>query len=214
MRSELTARDTSLVDPIVPPWKLYERHAELWKQSRLPGVRLERAWLDRLCEQLDPQAQVLDVGCGHGQPLGAQLLADGFDVWGIDRAPSLIEAARAALPAGQWRVADMTSFDLGRVFGGIVMWHSLFHLTATEQRQVFPLLAGHAEPGSVLLFTAGPSAGTSNGEFGGDDLAHYSLDPAEYESLLAEANFTVLDYRETDPDCGGATVWFAKQREV
>ena len=125
-----------------------------------------------------------------------------------------IEAARTTLPSGQWLVADMTSFDLGQTFDGIVMWHSLFHLTATEQRQVFPLLAAHAEPGSVLLFTAGPSAGSTQGEFGGEVLAHHSLDAAEYEALLVAADFTVLDYRESDPDCGNATVWFAQRTRL
>lgn len=197
------------MDPTAPVWELYERHAELWTRTRLPGVIIERGWLDRFCEQLRPEARLLDVGCGHGQPIGAQLLRDGFDVWGIDRAPALIEIARTNLPGGHWHVADMTSFDLGRTFGGIVMWHSLFHLTAAEQRRVFPLLAAHARPGAPLLFTTGPAAGSTNGEFGGEVLAHHSLDPAEYQDLLAKESFTVLDYRETDPDCGDATVWLA-----
>ena len=94
------------------------------------------------------------------------------------------------------------------------MWHSLFHLTATEQRKAFPLIGAHSEPGTVLLFTAGPEAGSRSGEFGGEVLAHHSLDPAEYAELLANQNFTILDYNETDPDCGSATVWLAKVKQT
>lgn len=178
-------------------------------RNRHGAVVLERGWLDRFREQLLPGARILDVGCGHGQPIAEQLLDDGFDVLGIDRAPSLIEAARTTVPHGSWLVADMTSFDLGQTFDGIIMWHSLFHLTPAEQRTVFPLVGAHAHPGTVLLFTAGPAAGSSPGEFGGEVLPHHSLDPAEYVDLLAAQNFVVLDHRVSDPDCGGATVWLA-----
>lgn len=204
--------DTAGAGSAPPPWELYERHAELWNSVRRPGVIIEREWLDRFCALLEPHAPVLDLGCGHGQPIGAQLLNNGLDVWGVDRAPSLIETARANLPTGHWLVADMTTFDLGQTFGGIVAWHSLFHLTGPEQRLVFPLLAAHAQPGAALLFTSGPAAGSTFGRFGGEVLAHHSLDPQDYEAILAAAGFAVLDYRETDPNCGNATVWLARLR--
>lgn len=198
------------MDEPEPVWKLYERHAELWTQRRQPGVTMEQAWLDRFVHHLEPGAAVLDLGCGHGQPIAAKFLEDGFDLWGVDRAPTLIEEARKNLPDGSWHVADLSSFDLGRTFGGIIMWHSLFHLTGPEQREVFPRLAAHAEAGAPLLFTAGPAAGSAPGEFGGEALAHHSLDPDEYAQLLARVGFTVLDYRERDPECGNATVWLAR----
>lgn len=170
---------------------------------------MERLWIDRFCSHLSPKARILDIGCGHGQPIAAHLLSEGFDVWGIDRAPSFIETARHNLPDGTWHVADMASFELDEDFHGIVMWHSLFHLTGAEQRKVFPRMGAHAQPGTLLLMTTGPAAGSTNGEFGGDVLAHHSLDPAEYEELLAAHNFVVLDHRISDPECGGATVWLA-----
>lgn len=190
-------------------WELYERHAELWTQLRPPGLTVERAWLDRFSSLLPPAARVLDIGCGHGQPIGAHLLDAGFDVWGIDRAASLIDQAATNLPTGTWRVADMTSFTLDQTFAGFVMWHSFFHLAPTEQQQVLPLVAAHAAPGAVLLFTTGPNAGSSPGEFGGEVLEHHSLDPAEYTDLLAASGFAVVDHRVADPDCGNATVWLA-----
>lgn len=199
-----------MVESPEPPWSLYERHSALWTRLRLPGVGVEATWLDSFRDLLPSNARVLDIGCGHGHPIGSELLLDGYEVWGIDRAPSLIELARSDLPRGRWLVADMSSFDLGQTFAGFVMWHSLFHLTPSEQRLVFPLVAAHAEPGAVLLFTTGPAAGSTNGEFGGDVLAHHSLDPVEYADLLASQNFTVLQHRQADPDCGDATVWLAE----
>ncbi len=193
-----------------PPWQLYERHAELWAEVRTDDLTLERKWLARFCELLEPGDRVLDLGCGHGRPIGAQLLRCGFDVWGLDRAPAAIEAARSALPAGTWLVGDMAAFDLDQTLHGFVMWHSFFHLPAADQRKVFPLIRAHAEPEAVLMFTTGNEAGSADGTFGGDTLAHHSLDPVEYTALLDEQGFEVVDHVESDPDAGAATVWLAR----
>lgn len=193
------------------PWMLYEKHANLWAELRLPGVDLEGEWLDRFCAQLPADARVLDLGCGHGDPIGRALLARGYQVWGIDRARPLIELAQSNLPDGQWIVDDMTSFVIEGAFSGIVMWHSLFHISPNEQRAVFPLLAAHCERGTTLMFTSGTVEGTSTGEFAGEPLIHYSLDRSEYEQLLHTHGFEVIEFRERDPACGNANIWMAEQ---
>jgi SAM-dependent methyltransferase len=175
-------------------------------------VSIERGWLDRFCELLTPGASVLDVGCGHGDPIGRHLLAAGFEITGVDRAPSLIAMAKARLPAGHWCVDDMRTMGLGLRFDGMIVWHSLFHLHADEQRDVFPLLREHAGPTAVLMFTTGPAAGSRLGAFGGETLRHESLAPAEYIALLDAAEFDVIDHQERDQDCGDATVWLARSR--
>jgi hypothetical protein len=48
------------------------------------------------------------------------------------------------------------------------------------------------------------------GERQGEPLYHASLDPAEYQALLAGSGFVLLDHRLRDPDCSEATVWPAR----
>ncbi len=188
---------------------LYERHARRYDRDRGRGLQ-EKAWLDRFLERVPPAGTVLDIGCGMGEPIARYLLQRGFRVVGIDASPSLVALARARFPQAGWEVADMRRLDLGRRFDGLIAWDSFFHLSAEDQRAMFPRFAAHAAPGAPLMFTSGPAHGEAVGEYCGEPLYHASLDPAEYRQLLSAHGFRVLSHLVEDPDCGGHTVWLAQ----
>ena len=75
---------------------------------------------------------------------------------------------------------------------------------------MFPRFAAHAKPGAALIFTSGSEAGEAIGEWQGEPLHHASLDPEEYEKLLDENGFELVERRLHDPECGEATVWLAR----
>jgi cyclopropane fatty-acyl-phospholipid synthase-like methyltransferase len=122
----------------------------------------------------------------------------------------MIALAKGRSRHAEWIVADMRTLDLGRRFDAIVAWDSFFHLDADEQRAMFPVFEAHIAPDGLLLFTAGPDAGTAIGDFYGHELFHASLSPGEYRRLLEGAGFTVLRHEVQDPDCGFHTVWLAR----
>jgi trans-aconitate methyltransferase len=171
---------------------------------------MEKAWLDRFLAMVTPGGTVLDVGCGMGEPIASYILQRGFRVVGVDSAPSLIGLARQRLPQGEWRVADMRALALGRQFEGVLAWDSFFHLGMDEQRAMFPRFAAHAGPEAPLMLTAGPAEGEAIGSYHGEPLYHSSLDPAEYQQLLAEHGFARRAYVAEDPTCGKHTVWLAQ----
>lgn len=194
---------------------LYERTAALWDaerhRHRLDG---ERQWLQRFLKHVSLGAGVLDVGCGSGEPIAADIVAAGHPVTGIDSSPSFITLCRQRFPEQDWIVADMRQLDLGRVFGGILAWHSMFHLTPEDQETLFPRFARHAAPGAPLMFTSGPERGVRIGSWQGEPLYHASLNTDEYEALLATNGFEVIDHVVEDAHCGGATIWLAKRSSV
>ena len=191
--------------------ELYRRHAQSWVARR--GTNLtEQSWIDRFLGHLPRHPCVLDIGCGSGHPIGAYLLANGCALTGIDAAPELIDIARNRAPSGRWLVADMRDLRLNRTFDGILAWHSTFHLTPDDQRQMFSIFAQHAAPSAVLMFTSGPRHGVELGELEGDALYHASLDPAEYRQLLDAHGFQVRDHVAEDPDCGSSTIWLAQRK--
>jgi SAM-dependent methyltransferase len=54
--------------------------------------------LDRLSSYLTSDSRILDYGCGYGRVLGV-LLGHGYlNLWGLDPAPAMIDAARARYP--------------------------------------------------------------------------------------------------------------------
>ena len=75
---------------------------------------------------------------------------------------------------------------------------------------MFGIFQQHAKTGTVLMFTSGPEYGEAIGEFEGEPLYHASLAPAEYERLLDQHGFQLLEMRMNDPECAGHTVWLAQ----
>jgi len=184
---------------------LYERTASAWMEAR-GAQAAERSWMDRLTAGRVPNAAILDIGCGHGLPLAAELVRRGFRVTGVDAAPSLIAAARANVPGAEFQVADMRRLALGRRFDALLAWHSFFHLAADDQRAMFPIFAAHAAPGARLMFTSGAEAGEAIGEWQGEPLHHASLSPDEYRDLLGANGFEVESFSGPGQE---ATVWTA-----
>jgi SAM-dependent methyltransferase len=190
----------------------YERRARDWvgDRNRLK-VFFEKASLDRFAALAKPGGTILDLGCGPGKPMAAYLIAQGFDVCGVDSSPTMIALARENFPERQWIVADMRTLALGRRFDGILAWDSFFHLNHDDQRRMFPIFRAHAKPSVPLMFTSGPQHGEAIGNLYGEPLYHASLAPDEYRSLLAANGFTVMAERMEDPDCDCHSVWLARR---
>jgi SAM-dependent methyltransferase len=189
---------------------LYRRHARAWTAAR--GVVLhERGWMERFAAAAGDGAEVLDIGCGSGEPVARFLTGLGHGVTGIDSAPEMIAMFAGNFPHRPALVADMRTLALGKQFGGVLAWDSLFHLTGADQRGMFPVFAAHALPGAALMFTSGRQDGVALGELEGDVLFHASLAPDAYRALLAETGFEVLGHAVNDPTCGGRTVWLARK---
>ena len=73
-------------DGIVP---LYRRHAAAFDAAR--GRHLnERDWLDRFMHLAGPAADLLDIGCGSGEPIARYLIEQGHRVTGVDASLPLL----------------------------------------------------------------------------------------------------------------------------
>lgn len=190
---------------------LYQAHVPEWTRARGTGL-IERSWLDAFLAALpEDDRPVLDLGCGTGTPIAGYLIANGCRVTGIDGAPGMIEQARAGFPDHDWRVGDIRDLPVMQPFGGLIAWHSLFHLTPEAQRALFSAFARLARPGAALMFTSGTTHGETIGQFEGRPLYHASLDTDDYRSLLARNGFTLLRHVQNDRTCGDATVWLARR---
>lgn len=107
---------------------LYARRAHHYDADRCCDLGVERSWLDRFVSLLPAGARILDVGCGHGEPMARYLIDNGFDVLGVDTSPALIALCRERFTNREWLVADMRTLALGKSLQGLVAWDSFFHL--------------------------------------------------------------------------------------
>lgn len=188
--------------------ELYERHAHDYDRDRTRNVA-EQAWLDRFLGLVRPGGEILDIGCGMGEPIARYCMEAGVRVVGVDASPTMIALCRERFPGAEWIVADMRELALGRQFDGLLAWDSFFHLSGDDQRGMFPRFGEHARPGAPLMFTSGTSEGVAMGSYHGEPLYHASLDPGEYRRLLLANGFAVEMYVPNDPACGEHTVWLS-----
>jgi SAM-dependent methyltransferase len=92
----------------------WEREANAWiAWARAPGHdSYWRFHRDQFFALLPPPGRLtVDIGCGEGR-LPRDLSARGYNVVGVDVSPTLIAAARAADPDGDYRRADAACLPL------------------------------------------------------------------------------------------------------
>lgn len=187
---------------------LYEEIADWFDASRARNL-MEMEYLSLAATLAPKGGTVLDLGCGGGEPIARYFIDRGFRITGFDTSPTMIGFCQRRFPEESWRVGDMRSLKLDTCFDIIIAWDSFFHLDHESQRGMFSIFRNQIEAGGVLVFTSGPRLGEVYGTMQGRDFYHASLDPEEYQNLLADHGFIVVLNRIEDPACGGRTVWVA-----
>jgi perosamine synthetase len=96
--------------------------------------------------------RVLDLGCGTGRH-AAELSSRGYDVVGVDRAPSMLRIARERTPALRFVEADMTEVDLGETFDVVVILFAALSYQTTPEGILRALGAArrHLGPSGLLI---------------------------------------------------------------
>jgi trans-aconitate methyltransferase len=95
---------------------------------------------------------VFEIGCGSGAFL-YPLSQAGLSVAGLDYSPVLIDAARNAMPAGQFECAEASAFDAEPGRYDFVIANSVFHYFPDEAyaRRVIVRMLSAAEQGAAFL---------------------------------------------------------------
>ncbi len=188
----------------------YQRQAQRFDQRRGRGL-FEAGWLSQFADLLRPAGQVLDLGCGAGDPIARWFIERGFALTGMDFSENMLALARARWPDGDWRLGDMRAFDTDETWDGILGWNSFFHLTPDEQRACLPRLVRGLTPGGVLMLTVGHSQGAVAGTVGTEQVYHASLSPAEYATLLEAHQMHLRAFVIEDKTCNGHSVLLARR---
>jgi len=151
------------------------------------GVATLRSW----ASSLRPGGSVLDLGCGHGDPVSKTLMDLGFEVYGVEASPSLAAAFRARFPDAPIVCEPVESsrfFD--RTFDAIVTIGLMFLLRADAQADLIRRAAGALNAGGRFLFTSPAQSCTWTDVLTGRRST--SLGAVAYKALLAEAGLAVI----------------------
>lgn len=208
MKNQISGKDLKNKIPH-EPYENYEKIAKWYDEHRTKDL-MEREYLEFVLQHLPEHSSILDLGCGTGEPMAQYFIEKGHHITGVDAAQQMLDMCKRRFPNMTWIKADMRQIHLEKRFDAIIVWDSLFHLNANDQRSMFAIFQEHIKPSGILLFTSGPEEGEIWGQMDGCDFYHASLSPKEYQELLKQYSFKVLLHRIEDPNCGEHTVWIVQ----
>lgn len=151
-------------------------------------------WLQKLLAVLPPQASVLDLGCGAGDPADI-VLAEHHQVTGVDISAEQIAGARQNVPLGTFLQADLGSVEFPPAsFDAVVSFYTLEHLPREEHAVILGRIRSWLTPGGFLLLgtEAADNAGAT-GMWLGVPMFFSSFDAETVLHLIGAAGLTVED---------------------
>lgn len=151
------------------------------------GVATVRRW----AESLAAGASILDLGCGHGVPIAAALIDDGFAVHGVDASPALVAEFRRRFPDANVACKTVEESDFfGRSFDAAIAVGLMFLLSPEAQRDLIPRVSASLNPGARFLFTAPKERATWADMLTGRE--SLSLGEHAYKTILSQAGFDLV----------------------
>ena len=152
------------------------------------------ALLDEFMKHLEPNAKVLDAGCGAGIPV-AQILSRDFNVTGVDFSEKQIELAKQNVPDATFICQDMTEMDFpDATFDAVVSYYAIIHIPRDEHPALLRNIHRMLKPGGLALLCMGANdlpVGTED-DFLGAPMYWSHYDAETNLRLLQECGFDVI----------------------
>jgi SAM-dependent methyltransferase len=157
-------------------------------------------WLQtHLFPRLTAPARVLDLGCGNGVP-ATRMLAERFDVTGVDISDIQIARARQLVPRATFIRAEIASLEYPQgAFHAVVSFFALIHVPVEEQQDLLRRVSTWLVPGGFFLATVGHDACTNVADFHGAPMYWSHADASTYCTWLSDAGIDVIE-REFIPE--------------
>lgn len=187
----------------------YDRVADRYLAWSVNGpTRL--AYLDRLLRMLPDGSDVLELGCGAGEPV-ARRLSERHRVTGVDLSPEQISRARTSVPDADFLIGDMTQLVFEpRSFDAVVAFYSIIHVPRTMHTDLFQRMGSWLRPDGLLLVTMGveDAPGTVEEEWLGVPMYFSHFDAPTNRSIVQRAGFVIESADVVEDDENGRPVPF------
>jgi SAM-dependent methyltransferase len=187
----------------------YDRVADRYLAWSVNGpTRL--AYLDRLLRMLPDGSDVLELGCGAGEPV-ARRLSEHHRVTGVDLSPEQISRARTSVPDADFFIGDMTQLVFEpRSFDAVVAFYSIIHVPRTMHTDLFQRIGSWLRPDGLLLVTMGveDAPGTVEEEWLGVPMYFSHFDAPTNRSIVQRAGFVIESAEVVEDDENGRPVPF------
>lgn len=188
---------------------IYDAFAKTYENNR--GQFDMSDVLDEFYSKLKPEnRQLLDLGCGAGEPVARYFTDHNWSVVGVDFSEQMIQLASKYVPEMQLMHADISEVDFESTqFDAIIASYSLFHISVDKHKDILKKFHKWLFPNGKALFTYATEEYTGSATFDGyknfmGQALYYShKNPDELYVDLEDIGFNIdsIDYR----NIGGET---------
>lgn len=190
---------------------VYDKIFDWYCSSRNPEAGVEAIQL--FAQNIQVGAKILDMGCGHGEPVIDVLLRLGFKPYGIDSSIRMVTKFIETFPDVPVQHSDVLSSDFFNIsFDAVVAYGFMFHLSRDQQERVIEKVAVHLREGGYFLFNSGDedASKVSSSEYnGGETLMMYSMSCRNYEKVLRSNDMILISHYVEEGF--GSTIYIAKK---
>jgi len=152
-------------------------------------------------------AKVLDAGCGAGVPI-TRLLAERFDVLGVDFSAAQIELAKQHVPNAKFLCEDLTDLHFPEdFFDGICSYYAIIHIPREQHQALLEKFHRMLNTGGVALLCLGAEnlIDDVDENFLGTRMYWSHFDSVTYRRMLKEIGFSLIWSKHVkDATCEGA----------
>ena len=197
----------------------YNQMAADYGQWTLNHARPDRSkYTQLIIEQLKPGADLLELGCGPGEPT-TRTLAEHFKVTANDISSSCLELAAKHAPSATLIQSDMTSLSFDpNSFDAVVAFYSFHHVPRERYQPLLNDIAKWLRPGGKFVSAMFPydvdNLVTTEG-WHGSNMYWSSYGEEKTLELIANAGLNVLSTsRESAVESGKETtfLWVVAER--
>ena len=204
----------------------YDEIAEQWHTHGRGQAYVDRvlAYVDMILADLRPDARVLDLGCGTGNPIAKYVVERGFRVVGVDHSIKMLEIAKGVVAEAELVQGDIVTVEFANRFAGIIAWDSVFHVERKYHGAIYRKLANALEPGGRLLLAVGGSDARSDcndssgegftSEMFGHTFFYSGYDPAVARQMLEAEGFEIYVWEDNDPTSRGHIAVVASKEQT
>lgn len=133
--------------------KAYDRISEDYEEHYFSEPLLTEAF-DAWLRNIPHGGHILDAGCGHGKPVIARLLEEGYRVSGTDLSPKMLERARQNFPDVHFYNQLASEMMFEREFDGACSLSSLLYLDPIDLSHSLYRLYRALKPNGYLFLHA------------------------------------------------------------
>ena len=172
----------------------YDQVAEAYSRLEGDAEWPRTKWLGKVLAGLNPGSEVLDLGCGSGDPADIEI-SRLHQITGVDISNAQVELARQNVPQGKFIHGDLGALDFpDNSFDAVVSFYTLEHLPREQQGRILKRVHGWLRPGGLLLFSC--ESGDINdvtGRWLGVPMFISVFDPETMRRIVQDAGFELLE---------------------